>query len=371
MESGPVRIQPDRLRKLLRRLVDIYSPSGKEAEIVDFLSRYLKKSGFRITLQDVDENRSNLLVIPDGGEAQLALVGHLDTVAAHNLESFGFGEEGDVVSGLGTADMKGGCAALVEAFVALRESGQRSLPAALCLVVGEEEDGDGAEALLGDFHFPWALIAEPTGLKPCLSHYGYVEIQLSTAGERVHASMARMSDNAVEVMLSLILDISRHMQAGRPDLVYNIRDLFSAQAGFAVPDRCDASIDLHLPPTAPIGEIITEMKELAAGHLEPNQGVEAQFRVLTIDAGYELPERGTLVEALKSAFAGLSLPWEPEPFRSHSDANRFWAAGVKPILVGPGDLARAHSHDESIAFSGVQRAAELYARLLDGNSFEC
>ncbi len=365
-----VEIRPDRLKKLFHKLVDIYSPSGKEEEIVEFLSRYLKKAGLPVTLQEVDENRCNLIVLPDTTDIQAGFVGHVDTVTAHNLETFGFSEEGDVVSGLGTADMKGGCAAMIEAFTALWESGCHDFPAALCLVVGEEEEGDGADALVTEFHFPWALIAEPTGLKPCISHYGYAEIQLTTSGERMHASMAKMTDNAVEVMLRLILDISRHIQTERPDLVYNIRDLFSAQAGFAVPDRCDASIDLHLPPAAPIGEIITEIEEIASDHRYNHEGVETHFRVLTIDAGYALPERGPLIEALKNVFGAFSIGWEPEAFRSHSDANRFWAAGVKPILLGPGDLAKAHSPDESISFPEIAKAAGLYAGLLGGDFFD-
>jgi len=364
------RIRPDRLKKLLRKLVDIYSPSGKEEEIVEFLSRYLKRAGLPVSLQEVDENRCNLLVLPDKTDIQAGFVGHVDTVTAHNLETFGFSEEGDVISGLGTADMKGGCAALIEGFTALWETGQHDFPAALCLVVGEEEEGDGAEVLLTEYHFPWAVIAEPTSLKPCLAHYGYAELQLTTTGEKMHASMAKMTDNAVEVMLRLILDISRHLQTERPDLIYNIRDLFSAQAGFAVPDRCDASIDLHLPAAAPIGEILTEIEELASDPRYNHEGVETHFRVLTIDAGYDLPERGRLIEALKTVFGAYAISWEPEAFRSHSDANRFWAAGVKPILLGPGNLAKAHSPDESISFSEIEKAAALYAGLLSGGFFD-
>ncbi len=362
-------IQPSRLKRLFRSLVDIYSPSGKEKEIIEFLSLYLKRAGLPPRLQEVDENRYNLLVLPEETDVEVAFVGHVDTVTAHNLDTFGFNQEGDVIRGLGTADMKGGCAALIEAFTVARESGFSDPPAALCLVVGEEEEGDGAEALLTEYHFPWAVIAEPTGLKPCLSHYGYAEIRLTTAGEKIHASMAKMTDNAVEVMLILILDISRHIQTERPELVYNIRDLFSAQAGFAVPDRCDASIDLHLPPAAPIGEIITEIEELTADPRYNHEGVETQFRVVTIDAGYSLPERGFLIEALRAVFPAFSLEWKPGAFRSHSDANRFWAGGTKPVLLGPGDLAKAHSPDESISFAEIEKAAGLYTRLLGGGFF--
>jgi len=32
------------------------------------------------------------------------------------------------------------------------------------------------------------------------------------------------------------------------EVVYSIRKMKSSQAGFVVPDRCEAWIDLHLPP---------------------------------------------------------------------------------------------------------------------------
>ena len=47
-------------------------------------------------------------------------------------------------------------------------------------------------------------------------------------------------------------------------------------------------------------------------------------------------------------------------FRSHSDANRLWAAGVKPVLLGPGKLERAHAPDECASFSQVCLAAQIY-----------
>ncbi|PIU32475.1 MAG: peptidase M20, partial [Syntrophobacteraceae bacterium CG07_land_8_20_14_0_80_61_8] len=44
------------------------------------------------------------------------------------------------------------------------------------MVVGEEEEGDGARRLVRDHHFPWAVIGEPTDLKIGLSHFGYLEV---------------------------------------------------------------------------------------------------------------------------------------------------------------------------------------------------
>ena len=35
------------------------------------------------------------------------------------------------------------------------------------------------------------------------------------------------------------------------------------------------------------------------------------------------------------------MPWEPQAFRSHSDANLLWEAGMKPVLLGPGEPVKA------------------------------
>ena len=364
MSDPAFTIQPQRLRQLLRRLIDIYSPSGKEEELLEFLQSYLKRHGLRVVRQPVDDYRHNLLVLPTTDDIRLALIGHLDTVAAHDLEDYGFSEAGDAVIGLGAADMKGGCAAMVEAFVSLHQQGCTGLPVALALVVGEEEDGDGAQRLVKDYHFPWAIIGEPTDLQPCFSHYGYLEVQLATRGRRIHASLANMGQNPINAMLQLLLRFSHHLEGRRPEVVYNIRELFSSRAGFVVPERCEAWLDNHLPPAAAVGEIMLELEELLARERQENPHLDATLRFATIHSGYQIPEKGALAEALKTLYAKYALPWKPQEFRSHSDASLLWAAGVKPILLGPGQLEKAHAADESVSFRQVCLAAQLYLDLL-------
>ena len=229
--NGPSPIKPRRLLQLLRRMLNIYSPSGKEEELVDFVHGYLKRRGLPVLRQEVDENRDNLIVSPAGEESLAAFIGHLDTVSAYDLEDFGPYEEDGVINGLGASDMKGGCAAMIEAFTCLWEEGRTGMPLTLALVVGEEEAGDGAEALVKDYYFPWAIIGEPTDLKPCLSHYGYLEIQLNSKGRRRHASLANRGRNPVEDMLRLLLNLSEYLEHQRSELVFNIRDLFSSGRG--------------------------------------------------------------------------------------------------------------------------------------------
>ena len=358
------QIQPRRLRHLLHRLVDIYSPSGKEEDVLSYAYGYMKKHHLPVIRQFVDDSRYNLVVMPPGTEVQLALIGHLDTVAAYDLDQYGYQETGDRVTGLGTADMKSGCAAMVEAFISVWEAGLTRLPVALALVVGEEEEGDGIERLVDEFYFPWALVAEPTNLRPCLSHYGYMEIQISTRGKRLHASLADRTHNPVENMLGLLMQVSRYMVDHRPEGVYNIRDLLSSHVGFAVPDWCEAWLDIHLPPRSPIGDVSLELEQIVDQSRKDNPQNNAAIRFVTVHGGYELPEKGPVVQALQRLYKKHSLAWAPQAFSSHSDANRLWISGVKPILLGPGQLQMAHAPDESVSFNQVQWAAELYRDLI-------
>ncbi|MBN2123899.1 MAG: M20/M25/M40 family metallo-hydrolase [Deltaproteobacteria bacterium] len=362
---NPIRlpIDPKRLRRLLNRLLDIYSPSGKEEEVVEYVYRYLKRRGLPVIRQEVDERRQNLVVPFRGREAELGLVGHLDTVTAYDLEDFGAREEGDRIVGLGASDMKGSCAAMIETVTCLWEQGFRDMPLLLALVVGEEEEGDGAEELVKEFSFPWAVIGEPTDLRPCLSHYGYLEVQLSTRGDRLHASLARQGRNAVQGMLRVLSGITAYLEGHRPEAVYNIRDLYTPGGGFVVPDACEAWLDVHLPPSAPVGDIRMEMEDLVTAEKGRDPTLDAVIRFPSIHGGYSLPEKGPLIAALKAVFQDRGLPWAPVPFPSHSDANQLWRAGVKPIILGCGLLEEAHRPGESVSFEKVREAAEIYCRL--------
>lgn len=364
MTRKRVQTNRQRLRSLLRDLIDIYSPSGKEAEVVDYLEGYLKKGGLRVFRQNVQEDRDNLLVIPEDRHPDVAFLGHVDTVPAFDYEQYRCKESGDEMAGLGAADMKSGCAAMVEAFVAMQEESDSEPSAALVLVVGEEESGDGTAGVLEEYNFSWALVGEPTNLVPCLSHFGYIEMELNTRGRRVHASLANQGYNAIRSMLQVLMGLTAHLEQSRQDIIYNIRDMNSSQAGFAVPDTCGAAIDLHLPPNAPVGEIAAELEDVIAKTLPKGLDLRDAFDFCTLHGGYELPDKGLLPDLLRSTYQAQGIPWTPGAFQSHSDANLLWAEGIRPIMLGPGQLEKAHTQDEAVSFSQVSLASEIYLDLL-------
>jgi len=366
LESAWNGIDPDRLCRTLLEMVDIYSPSGKEEDVQLYLEALLSEAGVTVERQAVDDDRFNLHAVMGTGTPQLYLVGHVDTVPAWDLEEYGAQEEWGVVRGLGTADMKGGCAAMVEAWLALAGLPPEQRPSVgLLLVVGEEENGDGSARFLEDRRPPWVVIGEPTSLTPCFSHYGYLEVSLVTQGRRIHSSLPELGHNAVESMLRVLLHLGRDPLFDRKQsqLVYSIREMSSSQAGFVVPDRCDAMIDLHLPPDITPAQVRLAMEERLAtvGALIPDLNLEMTFDFSS--NGYQLGDDNWLGRTLEAIYPRLNLPLKLDPFRSHSDGNLFFEAGVQPLILGPGSLETAHTAEEQTSLAEVEAAARIYTAL--------
>lgn len=359
-------VDAGRLRRTLVEMVDIYSPAGKEEDVQLYLEDLLTGAGLPVERQEVEEERYNLRVTVGEGEPDLYFVGHVDTVAAWDLEEFGARQEGDVVHGLGSADMKGGCAAMVEVFLALASLPPEKRPSVgLLLVVGEEESGDGSETFLRSRRPSWVVIGEPTSLAACFSHYGYLEAGFVTKGRRIHSSLPELGHNAVESMLRVLLYLARDpvFESERPDVVYSIRELSSSRAGFVVPDRCESWIDLHLAPGMPPSELerIIRTRAEAVHTLVSDLDLEMDFNFAA--SGYQLGTGNPLAEALARTYPLLGRELRFDAFRSHSDGNLFFQAGVNPLILGPGALEVAHTPDEQTSFEEVLAAAKIYAGL--------
>ncbi|HBA88331.1 MAG TPA: acetylornithine deacetylase [Geobacter sp.] len=368
-------IDPARLKGILCEMVDIYSPSGKEEDIQLYLEDLLSRAGFTVERQEVEEEeRYNLRVTMGEDEPRLYLVGHVDTVPAWDLEEFGAREEGEIIHGLGSSDMKGGCAAMIEAWLALSEAlkGARRPSIGLLLVVGEEENGDGSSAFLEQCRAPWAVIGEPTGLCACFAHYGYLEAGFVTHGLKSHSSLPELGHNAVESMLRVLLHLGKDplFDRDKTDIVYSIREMRSSQKGFVVPDRCEAWIDLHLPPALDPASVQHSIRRIvsAAGRHVPGLDLTVAFDFAS--AGYNLGTNNPLARVLEEIYPRLGIPLKFDAFRSHSDGNLFFAAGCRPLILGPGALEISHTPEEQVDFNEVLAAARIYAALcLRGDQF--
>jgi acetylornithine deacetylase len=363
-------VDPVRLRATLEEAVAVYSPSYAEAPAARVFAAVLEEAGFKVERQEVAPGpgggpRCNLVARMGPQPPAMLWVGHLDTIEAmHGFTAPRI--EGDVLYGLGAADMKGGCAAMVEAMAALaRIRAPLARGLALGLVVGEEEYGDGAQALIGAVHAPLVVVGEPTGLVPCISHNGYREYQLEAQGSRAHAAVPEFGANAIHAMLTWILALFDGFLA--PGLAHRVvanpREIQGGSTLFVVPAGCRAMLDVHWGPEVDPEAVhaAVERARLAACRDHPLCGLAAKATFTSM--GYENDPGDPLLTPLWRACTSAGLPAEPGIFRSHSDAAVFQRAGSLAVVCGPGRLEMAHSPEEQVSLGEVERAAKLYAAL--------
>jgi acetylornithine deacetylase len=259
---------------------------------------------------------------------------------------------------------------MVETWLALTEALEpsRRPSIGLLLVVGEEENGDGSATFLEVCRPPWVIIGEPTSLAANFAHYGYPEAGFVTRGLRSHSSLPELGHNAVESMLRVLLQLGNDplFDRAKSEIVYSIREMRSSRAGFVVPDRCETWIDLHLPPDQAPTSLQNDILRIVANLDRNIPGLNLDVSFDFASPGYNLGSDNVLAEILRDVFPRLGLLLQMDAFRSHSDGNLFYAAGVKPLVLGPGSLETAHTPEERVRFEEVLRAAQVYAALCLG-----
>lgn len=365
-------IDTDRLTQLLSDAVDTYSPSYAEEAMVDLLCETLDAVGVPYELQRVSEedetpSRHNIIVELGPQPPELVLVGHIDTIPAWHEESAeAYIEEGKLY-GLGSADMKSGCCAMIEALTAVAHADvELERGVVLALVVGEEEYGDGSEMFLEEYSPGLTVIGEPTGLKPCTEHFGFAEFVLEAHGNPAHAAFPELGASAIHAMLGWLSRLLEHRrEVSHPrQLALNPREITGGGDLFIVADHCTAGVDIHLGPQIEHDEIIALLDDARAEVLEGHAKCRLGFEQTYYAPAYKLRVDDPRLAPLERAFDAAGLDWKPTAFRSHSDGNMFRQHGAFPVICGPGRLEVAHTRDEHVALAELHEAARLYAAMV-------
>ena len=174
------------LQEMLTSLIATPSVSCTSADldmsnrgVIDLLAEWLEDVGFSVEILSVPEHpgKFNLIGTLDKGTGGLILSGHTDTVPFDDNrwthDPFRMTENNNRFYGLGSADMKSFLALAVEA-AAQFDAEQFQHPLIILATADEETAMSGARALsAADLeHGRYAVIGEPTGLRPIRQHKG-------------------------------------------------------------------------------------------------------------------------------------------------------------------------------------------------------
>ena len=329
--------------------------SLNEAEITDHIEQRLKTADWL----DVQRVGNNIVARTSMGKSsRFVLAGHSDTVPGNRNEAPRI--EGDTLWGLGSADMKGGLATILQLALTVPEPAvDVTYVFYACEEITSGENGlellfaERPELLAGDA----ALLAEPTAAAVEAGCQGILQMEAVTEGRRAHTARGWLGVNAIHRMAPIVETVAAY--EGRRVIIdgCHFREGLQAvrmTAGVAdnvVPDRAVLRVNHRFAPD--------RSAEEAADHIREVLSAAEEVRVVecapAAAPGLGHPLIQTLLKEAGGSYTG-KLGW--------TDVARFAARGIPAVNFGPGDPVVAHTQEERVSRSDLERVYAVLRNVL-------
>jgi succinyl-diaminopimelate desuccinylase len=348
------------LLALTEELCAIPSVSREETAIADLVEARLRERAPSLTVDRVGDNvvaRTHL-----GRDHRVVVGGHLDTVPANgNLVPR---RAGDILVGLGSADMKGGLAIMLflAAEIARRPDTAR-FDVTFVFYVAEEiaEQWNGLRALFHDapdlVAGDLAILMEPTDGWVEAGCQGTLHVRAVFRGARAHTARPWMGKNAVHAAGEAVARIaaSDPGTAEVDGLPYRQSlEVVRIEGGVAnnvVPDECAVIVNRRFAPSVSEAEARRDTEALLGG--------ASELEVVNLSPSAPPNLTAPLVAELVGTF-DLGV----RPKLGWTDVARFAARGVPALNFGPGDPTIAHTADERVTRASLDGCHAVLARFL-------
>lgn len=365
------------LNQLLRGLIQIKSvnPPGNEAQIANFIKKFLLKNNIHSELVPLEEGRSSVIAKIEGKEERnIALCGHLDTVRVKEEDwakpAFQGSIENGKMYGRGASDMKGGVAAILYAAVLLKRRGIIPKKTVQLALTADEEWGyGGAKNLVDGGYFDrtdFLIFTEPSNLQVSTGEKGELWIRAKFYGKSAHGSTPEVGINTIIPGSEFVVNITERYEKifeanpfwGKASM--NIGQFNGGVQVNIVPNYSEIQLDFR---------IISEEDKEKAIELVRKTGEE-------------------IAKKYKVRFREEIFNYHPPIFTSpdnHYVEKFLQAAGAKEVIItkyctdgatiipiknmpfiifGPGDIAQAHQNDEYIELESLYRAVDTLTEFL-------
>lgn len=369
-------------RALTRALVEIDSrnpslvPGGPgEGACALFLRDVLDAWGFRTELVETVPGRPNL--VARIGEARggrtLMFNGHLDVVGVEGMihPPFAPEERDGRLYGRGSADMKGGVAAMCAAAHAAAAGGLAG-EIVIAAVIDEEFESLGTRALMEHgVRADACIVTEPTRLAIMPAHRGFVWLDVDVAGRAAHGSRWDIGVDAIRHAGLLLAELDRidsdvlprreHPLLGRASLHAS---LIQGGTGYSTyPDRCVLGIERRTIPGETVEDVTAEMRRACDTVRARRASFSADVRVGGAQGPSDVSVDAPVVRALADAIRAAGEPVHIEGMSAWTDAAILNAAGIPAVCFGPGDISLAHAAEEYIPLKEIDRAKDVLTSL--------
>ena len=343
--------------------------------VIELLANWLAPLGFKTEIQYLkDKNKANLIATLGNGSGGLILSGHTDTVPCDeslwSSSPFELTERDNRLYGLGTSDMKSFLALAIEAATHF-DANKFQQPLIILATADEETSMAGAKAI-AEAGYPkarFALIGEPTGLKPIRAHKGMMMEAIRLTGQSGHSSNPDLGHNALEAMHQVIGELMKwreELQAKHKNPFFDIpvpTMNFGHIHGGDNPNRicgsCELQIDIRPLPGMQLNDLRVELKMRLTRLLKDQKIKLETIPLFEGIAAVETPAESELVsicEKLTGYTAGSVAFGTEAPF--------FKQMGIDAVVMGPGSIDQAHQPDEFLELASINPTVHILKQLI-------
>lgn len=370
-------------RALTRALVQVDSrnpglvPGGPgEGEVARLLAQVLTAWGLRVDLMETAPGRPNVVArIGDPRGGTLMFNGHLDVVGTEGMvhAPFASDERDGRLYGRGSADMKGGVAAMCAAAARAARDGLQC-EIVVAAVTDEEWASAGTLALVAaGVRADAAVVTEPTRLAIMPAHRGFAWADVVVHGRAAHGSRWDVGIDAIRHAGLVLAELDTvesglarrlHPLLGRGSL--HASTIHGGTGMSTYPDRCTLQVERRTIPGETAADFRRELDEACARVRAARPEFRADVTITLAQPPSDVPPDAAVVQALAAALAGESTEARIEGMSAWTDAAILNEAGIPAICFGPGDIALAHAAEEWVPLDEIERATAVLTRMALG-----
>jgi LysW-gamma-L-lysine carboxypeptidase len=329
--------------QLLKTMVSMYSPTGKEGQLADFLVRIMKEIGF----QSYRDEIGNVIGIAGYGNEDILLVGHIDTVPGELPVIMKKG----VLHGRGSVDAKSSLATMICAAQNFIHNTMKRI--VVIGTVDEEGNSSGARNLLGKYNPMCIVIGEPSEWDAITIGYkGCLKFTYEIKGGNMHVG----TPNSTEIERGI--EFWNHVK--KYCISYSSSSLFDAVSPKLISfntitdglHTCvHMQIDIRIPPSVNIHEVKKSIFKLKT------KGI---IRWIAEEKSIMSTKNNVLVRTFISAIREEGGTPKLKMKLGTSDMNilgNYWQIPV--VAYGPGNSKLDHTPNECICLDDYHKAIRI------------
>ncbi len=345
-------------------------------QVITKLASWFETAGFSVEVSEIPglTGKYNMVATLGQGEGGLLLAGHTVTVpfddGRWSKDPFKLTEDGNRLYGLGTIDMKGFFAFILEAVKGLDLS-KINKPLRILATADEETTMAGARDIASRQHIKpdYAVIGEPTGLVPVFMHKGHMSEAIRITGRSGHSSDPSKGLNAIEVMHKVLAELLKVQQIFKekynnpnfevPSPTLNFGHIHGGDSPNRICGCCELHIDMRPIPGVTTDELFMTLKGALAEIDRAYPGAVDIFHLHEPIPAYSCSETSALIQTAEQLSGNKA-----EAVNYCTEAPFIQQLGCDTIVMGPGHIGQAHQPDEYLDLSFVKPTSDLLSALI-------